>query len=127
MIIALLLALQSEREAPALQPQLPAPKAQSPVPPDEVTPPRQIYMPPIASYYPPEAMEKGEQGLTQLKCMLDVTGRLVDCAVHASSGSATLDAAAFRIAQDARYEPQKRGGQPVAVTAILPVRWVLAD
>lgn len=95
--------------------------------PDRITPPRQIYMPPVASYYPPEAMEKGEQGVTQLKCMLDVTGRLVDCGIRASSGSAALDAAAFRIAEDARYEPQKRGGQPVAVPAILPVRWVLAE
>jgi protein TonB len=120
MIAALLLGLQSQAQLPALQ-------APAPVPSDHVTPPRQIYMPPVASYYPPEAMEKGEQGVTQLKCLLDITGRLVDCGVRTSSGSAALDAAAFRIAQDARYEPQKRGGQPVAILAIFPVRWVLAE
>jgi protein TonB len=111
MIVALLLALQVSAPAPAGQ----------------ITPPRQIYMPPIASYYPPEAMARDEQGTTRLKCVLDATGRLVDCALHSSSGSATLDTAAFRIAQDARYEPQRVDGTPVAIPAILPVRWVLAD
>lgn len=120
MIAALLLVLQS-------QAQLPAPKARLTPPPDQVTPPRQLNMPPIARYYPPEAMRKGEQGVTVLKCLLDATGRLVDCGVQTSSGSAVLDAAAFRIAQDTRYTPQRVGGKPIAVTAQLPVRWVIAD
>lgn len=93
----------------------------------EVTPPRQIYMPPVESFYPAAARAREEQGLTQLRCTLEVTGRLVDCKVHSSSGSPDLDQAAFRIAEEARYEPKRVNGQPVAIPAILPVRWVLAE
>ena len=110
-----------------LQAQLSVPEAPMPVSPDQVTPPRQVYLPPIAQYYPPEAMAKGEQGLTILRCVLDATGRLIECTLHASSGSAALDTAAFRIAQDARYTPQHIGGKPVAVAVNLPVRWILAE
>lgn len=119
MIAALLLVLQGQA--------LSAPEAPMPVPPDQVTPPRQIYLPSIAQYYPPEAMARGEQGVTILRCVLDVTGRLIDCSLHASSGSEALDTAAFRIAQGAQYTPQQVGGKPVAAKVNLPVRWILAD
>lgn len=120
MIAAMLLVLQSQAQVPALQVHIPTP-------PDQVILPRQLHMPPVARYYPPEAMRKDEQGVTVLKCVLDTTGRLVNCTVRTSSGSAALDAAAFRVARDARYTPQLVGGKPVAVTVHLPVRWVLAD
>ena len=93
----------------------------------EVTPPRQIYMPPVEPFYPASAKARDEQGLTQLRCTLAVTGRLTDCVVHSSSGSLDLDQAAFRIAEEARYEPKRVDGRPVAIPAILPVRWVLAE
>lgn len=95
--------------------------------PGVVTPPRQIYMPPVDRFYPAGARSREEQGLTLLRCTLEAIGRLSNCAVHRSSGSAELDQAAFRIAQEALYEPQRIDGKPVAITAILPVRWVLAD
>lgn len=125
MIAALLLAFQAQLSVP--QPQPPMPAAQPAVPPDQVTPPRQVYVPSIAQYYPPEAMAKGEQGVTILRCVLDATGRLIDCTLHASSGSTALDTAAFRIAEGARYAPQTVGGKPVDVKVNLPVRWILAE
>ena len=93
----------------------------------EVTPPRQIYMPPVERYYPAGAKSRDEQGLTRLSCTLETIGRLTNCTLQSSSGSQELDQAAFRIAADALYEPQRVDGRPVAIKAILPVRWVLAD
>jgi protein TonB len=92
-----------------------------------ITPPRLIHVPPTANHYPERARRRGEQGLTELRCTLGVTGRLTDCAVRSSSGSAELDQASFRIAEEAICEPKRIDGQPVATPAVLPVRWVLAD
>lgn len=77
--------------------------------------------------YPPAAMHAGEHGRAVTRLTIDPRGRVTDCAVTESSGSATLDAETCRIAHDRiGFLPARdAGGQPVASTYRLPVRWVL--
>ena len=109
---------------PPAQPPKPLAPAETPA---QVDLPSLISMPDPMRYYPPASMAKDEQGLTQLRCILDVAGSLVDCAVERSSGYPALDAAAFQISAVARYRPMRIDGEAVRSSVILPVRWVIAD
>ncbi|HSX54930.1 MAG TPA: TonB family protein [Sphingomonas sp.] len=131
-LMVLLLAAQSSnspvRPAPFPAPrplQTPAPLAPADAP-GQVELPSVAFMPDTMRYYPPASMANGEQGLTRLRCVLDVTGSLIDCALEQSSGYPALDAAAFQLAAAARYRPMRVGGEAVKSRVVLPVRWVIA-
>lgn len=93
----------------------------------DVTIPRLIFLPNISAHYPVESLARGDQGTTRLRCTLRITGELSGCALARSSGFPELDAAAFRVAEQARYQPMLVDGKAVDAPVILPVRWQVAE
>ncbi|MFT3977584.1 MAG: energy transducer TonB [Sphingomonas bacterium] len=79
--------------------------------------------------YPPSALRAGEQGRVVASLTIGTDGRVSDCEVTTSSGSAALDQATCRIAKSrVRYTPAKdENGQPIASRASLPVKWVIPE
>ena len=79
--------------------------------------------------YPPSALRAGEQGRVVSSLTIGTDGRVADCEVTSSSGSAALDQATCRIAKSrVRYTPAKdENGQPIASRATLPVKWVIPE
>jgi len=86
----------------------------------------------LASYildsdYPRDAAQRGEQGVTGFSLDVDTAGRVSDCRVTASSGSASLDEATCRIFRErAQFEPARdEQGRPVPDHIASRMRWVL--
>ncbi|WEK43712.1 MAG: energy transducer TonB [Candidatus Sphingomonas colombiensis] len=79
--------------------------------------------------YPPSALRAGEQGRVVAALTIGTDGRVTDCEVSSSSGSAALDQATCRIAKSrVRYSPAKdENGQPIASRTSLPVKWVIPE
>lgn len=79
--------------------------------------------------YPPSALRAGEQGRVVAVLTVGADGRVADCEVTSSSGSAALDQATCRIAKSrVRYTPAKdENGQPIASKQTLPVKWVMPE
>ncbi|WP_286773962.1 energy transducer TonB, partial [Sphingomonas sp. 66-10] len=75
--------------------------------------------------YPPSALRAGEEGRVVAMLTIGTDGRVSECEVTTSSGSAALDQATCRIAKSrVRYSPAKdENGQPIASRQTLPVRW----
>ena len=75
--------------------------------------------------YPPSALRAGEEGRVVAMLTIGTDGRVSECEVTTSSGSAALDQATCRIAKSrVRYSPAKdENGQPIASRTSLPVRW----
>ena len=71
--------------------------------------------------YPPASRRLGETGRVLLHVLIGVDGS----AHKQSSGFERLDQAAVRIAQQTRYRPGKRDGQPEAMWYALPVAFEL--
>jgi TonB family protein len=88
----------------------------------------------LASYildsdYPRDAIQRNEQGVTGFSLDVDTAGRVSDCRVTATSGSASLDEATCRIFRArAQCEPARdRQGRPVPDRIDSRMRWVLPD
>jgi TonB family protein len=81
------------------------------------------------SDYPRDAARRNEQGVTGFTLDVDAAGRVSACRVTESSGSASLDEATCRIAQErAQFEPARdRRGRPVPDQISRHMRWVLPD
>lgn len=79
--------------------------------------------------YPTDAIRRDEQGVTGIRLTIAPDGRVRDCAVTKSSGSASLDAAACaKMSQRARFKPATdANGDAVAGTWNTAVQWVLPD
>lgn len=81
-----------------------------------------------ADDYPAEAQRNGEQGTVQVALTVDPTGKVSQCRVVLSSGSASLDGATCSILQRrARFLPARdASGRPVSdrVTSP-PITWRL--
>lgn len=75
--------------------------------------------------YPREAWEEGVGGETRLRIRIARDGSVDTAYVVASSGHAVLDSAALAGARELRYRPARRGADPIAVWAVLPVRYPL--
>ena len=78
-----------------------------------------------AEDYPAAAIIAGEEGTTAFRLNVDPAGRVTDCAIVASSGSATLDAASCRIMTErARFSPAiDARGKPTADTFESRISW----
>lgn len=86
----------------------------------------------LASYfsdldYPHEARARDEQGTVAFRLTIGPDGRVTDCVVMQSSGSALLDETTCRIMRErARFTPARdRDGNPISGTMESRVRWVL--
>ena len=77
--------------------------------------------------YPQQAIRNEEQGTVQFRITIAPHGRVSDCTVIASSGSAALDRASCSIvSRRARFEPARdASGQPVSDSMTSRVRWEL--
>jgi protein TonB len=103
MLAAFLLAVQA-----ATPPQYPAPPPAAPAP----TPPTD--WPPAGLFsdddYPAAALRAGDEGLVRYRIEIGASGRVSNCAVTGSSGSAALDQATCRIVRTrTRFTPARDG------------------
>jgi TonB family protein len=98
-------------------------------------PPAQDEGPALESYfstddYPAEALRLVEQGTVRFAILVDAEGRVADCTVTVSSGSASLDEATCRIVRERmRYRPagDPQGNAVARREADLAVTWSLPD
>jgi protein TonB len=84
------------------------------VPPTQVTVlPRPVATQVPTTEYPPDALAQGIEGRVVLRLLVDETGAVVDAVVVEDPGHG-FGAAAARAARRFRFEPARRGDQPVA-------------
>lgn len=75
--------------------------------------------------YPREAIQRGLEGLVILYLEVSAEGQVTEVKLHRSSGHAILDEAALAHGRKLRFIPARQHGQPVAATALSPVRFRL--
>ena len=75
--------------------------------------------------YPESARREGAQGTTRLRFEVLATGGVGQVVVDQSAGHPDLDRAAIEAVRQWRFEPARRGTEPVTVWVTLPVRFEL--
>lgn len=75
--------------------------------------------------YPRRARDLGQEGTAMVRVKLDHAGNPAEVSLLESSGYALLDHAAIRAARGWQFEPERRGGRPVAAFVHIPVRFAL--
>lgn len=75
--------------------------------------------------YPEAARRMGIEGTTLLKVRILEDGSVGKVIVAKSAGHPALDRSAVEAVQLWRFEPARRGGQPISVWANLPIRFRL--
>jgi TonB family protein len=73
--------------------------------------------------YPLRLWREGVEGEVLLRIHVTAAGTVDSVELERSSGHAELDSIAVRGARNLRYDPATEGEQPVAVWAMLPVRF----
>ncbi len=105
-----------------------APVVAAPPPPPPPTELKSIERTHTLPPYPALSQRMGEQGTTLLKVTIDATGKVTDCVVVTSSGSARLDtAAAEYVKANWRWQPPTQAGKPVGATTEVSVKWDLKN
>lgn len=112
-------------------PALTAPVAAAPAsPPPPPATPRTItsgiqYLQAPAPEYPSAARRMGEEGQVVMRVLVNERGRPERAEVQTSSGSSRLDDAARRAVLRAVFKPHIEDGRPIAVFAVIPIRFQL--
>ena len=75
--------------------------------------------------YPSSARRLGIQGMTTLRVYVAADGRVGEVRVQESAGHPDLDSAAADAVKRWRFEPARRGTEPVGVWVLLPVEFRL--
>ena len=75
--------------------------------------------------YPATARRLGIQGTTMLRVHVLVDGRVGDVVVQETAGHPDLDQAAAEAVRRWRFDPARRGNDPVAMWVLLPVEFRL--
>jgi protein TonB len=75
--------------------------------------------------YPESARRAGFQGVTRLRVHVLESGRVSEVMVDQSAGFRDLDLAAMDAVRKWRFEPARRGKEPVSVWVMLPVKFEL--
>jgi protein TonB len=105
----------------------PPPPAVAKAPPDEgitrLATPRGGYQ--VRPSYPSTARRLGVEGTTLLKVYVAADGRVTDVQVDQSAGHPDLDRAAAEAVRRWKFEPGRRGSEPVGMWVRLPVQFVL--
>jgi len=73
--------------------------------------------------YPSSALREGKQGTTMLRVHVLIDGRVGDVIVQQSAGHPDLDQAAIEAVRRWRFDPARRGSEPVAMWVLLPVEF----
>lgn len=81
----------------------------------------------VKPQYPESAQKKGVQGTTVLKVLVLLDGSVGKVLVDKSAGHPDLDQAAAEAAQRWRFEPARRGKEPIAIWVLIPVKFELAE
>jgi len=84
-----------------------------------------IAQPPIR--YPRDSERQGDQGTVVLIVQVDAQGHASNVEIVATSGFRALDSAALEAAQNWRFRPALRDGQPVGSTVRAPVTFRIRD
>ena len=87
------------------------------------TPPRQAS--PSAFQYPEELWDAGEEGRTVLRLYVGAGGAVDTVRVDTASAYPAFDSAATEGARQLRFEPARRGTEPVGAWVLLPVEFKL--
>lgn len=107
---------------PAPAPQPAPPREEKPAEP-RFTPARLVHS--VKPDYPPSALEGDHQGVVVVQAEVRADGTCGDVQVVQSSGSRVLDRAAVRAVKQWRWEPARRGDEPVASTVRCRIRFEL--
>ena len=75
--------------------------------------------------YPPSARQAGIQGTTILRVHVLIDGQVGEVRVQESAGHPDLDEAAAEAVRRWKFEPARRGPDPVAMWVLLPVEFRL--
>ena len=75
--------------------------------------------------YPAAPRRLGIQGTTLLRVHVLADGRIGDVLVESSAGHPDLDQAAIGAIRGWRFDPARRGNEPVAMWVLLPVEFRL--
>ena len=87
------------------------------------TAPRQLEGSPF--HYPEELWDAGVEGETVLRLYVTEAGAVDSVRVEKGSGYAAFDSSAVLGARDLRFEPAKRGPDPMGAWVLLPVQFDL--
>lgn len=87
------------------------------------TPPQQ--QPGSPFHYPEDLWDAGVQGQTLLRIFVAAGGTVDSVRVERTSGYAAFDSSAVRGARDLRFEPARRGTEPIGAWVLLPVQFEL--
>lgn len=88
------------------------------------TPPRQLSPSPFQ--YPEELWDAEVEGETTLRIYVTAEGSVDSVQVEEPSGHAAFDTSAVRGAQRLRFEPARRGEEPMGAWVLLPVQFDLS-
>lgn len=75
--------------------------------------------------YPLTARRRGQEGTVLIEVLVDRAGRVKDFGIRSTSGYPLLDKAAMKAVSRWRFEPGKRGHEPVEMWVTVPVRFHL--
>jgi len=81
----------------------------------------------LESYYPPDAKRRGEQGSLVLRVRVDEKGCGTQVAVVVRSGFESIDAAALRWFETARFSAGTRSGRPIVSDLVFKIRFRIAS
>ena len=87
------------------------------------TAPRQLEGSPF--HYPEELWDAGVEGETVLRLYVTEAGSVDSVRVEKGSGYAAFDSSAVLGARDLRFDPAKRGPEPMGAWVLLPVQFDL--
>jgi protein TonB len=76
--------------------------------------------------YPDSARRRGVEGTVIIKAYVTEQGRVEQVQVERSAGHSDLDQAAVEAVERWRFEPARRGRQPIAMWVSIPVRFILS-
>lgn len=83
----------------------------------------ELNLPPV---YPAEALREGRSGTVLLEVTVETDGAVSMVRVHASSGSADLDAAALSALRAWRFHPATEDGVAIRSRLVQPVEFRIA-
>ena len=92
--------------------------------PDFDTRPTPVKPPPPE--YPSVMKQKGVSGLVALKVEIDETGAVTACSVSKSS-NAEFEEPAMKAVRNWRFKPAQKGGAPVKISLILPIKFSIDE
>jgi TonB family protein len=87
------------------------------------TPPHQLEGSPF--HYPEDLWDAGVEGETVLRLYVSDAGAVDSVRVEQPSGYAAFDSSAVLGARDLRFEPARRGTEPMGAWVLLPVQFDL--